>query len=234
MSVFLTLGLIDVITSPHGLGALGAIERFLREMGVGALLGLAGGWALLWLMRRTPMPRSAVPVLAFGAALAIFGGAEVAGASGFLAAYLAGAVVGNVDHPDADPVAAFFETLGWLAQNTLFLMLGLLVTPHRLSPLIVPALILTAVLMFVARPVGVLASLLPFRWSLREAAFVAWAGLRGGVPIYLTIIPLLAGVPDGRRLFQIVFVIVVVSVAVQGWTVAPFARLLRLRPASAD
>jgi cell volume regulation protein A len=104
-------------------------------------------------------------------------------------------------------------------------MLGLLVTPHQLPPLILPALAVSAVLILIARPAGVMACLLPFRWNAREAAFIAWVGLRGAVPIYLTIIPLLRGVRTGQTLF----VVVIVSVAVQGWTIAPAARLLRLR-----
>jgi len=108
-------------------------------------------------------------------------------------------------------------------------MLGLLVTPHQLPPLILPAPAVSAVLILIARPAGVMACLLPFRWNAREAAFIAWVGLRGAVPIYLTIIPLLRGVRTGQTLFEIVFVVVIVSVAVQGWTIAPAARLLRLR-----
>jgi potassium/hydrogen antiporter len=107
-------------------------------------------------------------------------------------------------------------------------MLGLLVTPHKLPPLLLPALAMAAVLVLLARPVAVMGCLLPFRWTARESAFVAWAGLRGGVPIYLTVIPLLEGVEVGQRLFGIVFVIVIVSVAVQGGSAKRVARLLGL------
>lgn len=112
-------------------------------------------------------------------------------------------------------------------------MLGLLVTPHELPSVILPALTVSAILIVLARPAGVVACLLPFRWRAREAAFIAWVGLRGAVPIYLTIIPLLAGVRTGRILFNIVFVVVIVSVALQGWTIGPAARLLKLEAASA-
>jgi cell volume regulation protein A len=136
--------------------------------------------------------------------------------------------VGNYDHPAGKPVGRFFETLGWVAQNALFLMLGLLVTPHQLLPLLIPALRVTGVLVLVARPVSSLASLLPFGWNVREASFVAWAGLRGGVPIYLSTLPLLQGIPAGQTLFNVVFVAVIVSVAIQGWTIKPAARLFGL------
>lgn len=229
MSVFLTVGLVELLTSPEGLGAGHAALLFLEEMGGGAAIGLASGYALVWLFRRLSVERSVFPVLAVGGVLATFGAAQVLGASGFLAVYLAGVVVGNHEHPARQPVTRFFGALGWLAQVALFLMLGLLVTPHQLPSLILPALAVSAVLILVARPAAVMACLLPFRWTTREATFVAWAGLRGAVPIFLTIIPLLAGIRTGRVLFNVVFVAVIVSVAVQGWTAAPAARLLRLR-----
>ncbi len=197
-------------------------------MGGGTAIGLASGYVLLWLFRRLDVDRSVFPVLAVGAALAMFGAAQSLGASGFLAVYLAGVIVGNHEHPARQPVTRFFGALGWLAQIALFLMLGLLVTPHELPPVILPALAVSAVLILVARPAGVMACLLPFRWRVSEAAFVAWAGLRGAVPIYLTIVPLLAGVGSGQTLFNIVFVAVIVSVAVQGWTAVPAAGLLGL------
>ncbi len=229
MSVFLTVGLVELLTVPGGLGAGRAALLFAEEMGGGAAIGVASGTLLLWLFRTLNVERSVYPVLAVGGALAIFGASQVFGASGFLAVYLAGVVLGNADHPARQPITRFFGALGWLAQIALFLMLGLLVTPHELPPVILPALAVSAVLILVARPAGVLACLLPFRWTVPEAAFVAWAGLRGAVPIFLTIIPLLAGVRSGRMLFNIVFVAVIVSVAVQGWTAAPAARLLGLK-----
>ena len=156
------------------------------------------------------------------------------GASGFLAVYLAGVIAGNYGHQADQPVKRFFDALGWLAQITLFLMLGLLVTPHELPQLIAPALIVAAVLILLARPAGVMACLLPFGWTAREIAFISWVGLRGAVPIFLTIIPLLAGVGTAHTLFNIVFVIVIVSVAVQGWTIAPVARFLGLEKDPSD
>ncbi len=229
MSVFLTVSLVELLVSPQESGVGHAAVLFAEEMGGGAILGVASGCALVWLFRWLRTERTVFPVLAVGGALAVFGGAQTLSASGFLAVYVAGIIVGNYEHPAAEPVKRFFGALGWLAQITLFLMLGLLVTPHDLPPLILSALAVSAVLILVARPVGVMACLLPFGWTLREAAFIAWVGLRGAVPIYLTIIPLLAGVKSGPTLFNIVFVAVIVSVAVQGWTIAPAARLLKLR-----
>lgn len=229
MSVVLTVGLVEILTAPGGLSAGHAALLFLKEMAGGVAIGLASGVVLLWLFRRLRIERSVTPVLAFGGALTIFGGAQTLGASGFLAVYLAGIILGNHDHPAMQPVTRFFGALGWLAQIALFLMLGLLVAPHELPATMTAALMLSGALILLARPAGVMACLLPFRWTMREALFIAWVGLRGAVPIYLTIIPLLAGASAGRTLFNIVFVVVIVSVAVQGWTIAPAARLLGLR-----
>lgn len=231
MSVFLTVSLAEFLTAPSGFSVGHVAALFAEEMAGGAAIGLAGGYALLWLFRRLQAERSVFPALAVGGALTVFGGAQALDASGFLAAYLAGVVVGNHDHPAGQPVARFFGALGWLAQIALFLMLGLLVTPHTLPPVLRPALVVSAVLILLARPAGVLACLLPFGWGVREALFIAWVGLRGAVPIFLTIIPLLAGVESGPVLFNVVFVVVIVSVAVQGWTMGPAARALGLRAA---
>jgi cell volume regulation protein A len=201
---------------------------FFREMAGGAVIGLAAGYAMLRVFRSVRLAKSAFPVVALAGALAVFGGAQLLETSGFLATYLAGVVVGNYDHPAGKPVGHFFETLGWVAQNSLFLMLGLLVTPRQLPPILGPALLVSAVLVILARPVSSMACLLPLRWNVREAGFVAWAGLRGGVPIYLAAIALLEGVGSGHTLFNVVFVAVIVSVAIQGWTIKPAARLLRL------
>lgn len=229
MSVFLTMALVEFLLHPAVAGIGHAATLLGEEMMGGTAIGLAGGYALLWLHRLTRREPTISPILALSVALLLFGAAQSVGASGFLAVYLAGVVSGHHEHPATQGVTRFFEALGWLAQITLFLMLGLLVTPHNLFPLVLPALAVAAVLIGVARPVAVAACLLPFRWGAGETAFVAWVGLRGAVPIYLTIIPVLAGVPDSERLFGVVFTIVVASVALQGWTIAPVARLLRLR-----
>ena len=229
MSVFITLALVEAVTHPQGVSVLQSALQFGKEMAGGAVFGLASGYLLLYVFRRMDVERAAFAVPAFGVALAVFGGAQMVGASGFLAVYLAGIIVGNYDHPAGQPVTRFFGALGWLAQIALFLMLGLLVTPHDLPPIILPALAVTVVLVLIARPISVLACLWPFRWTMPEIGFISWVGLRGAVPIYLTIIPLLAGLQEGRTLFNIVFVIVVASVAVQGWTVGPASRLLGLR-----
>jgi cell volume regulation protein A len=233
MSVFLTLLCVEFLQKPGPLAVNFAVAAhtvgvLLWEMAGGAMIGLLGGGLAVVLFRKLAVDLEIYPTFAAGAAMVVFGGAQSVGASGFLAVYLAGLIIGNTEHQASQPVERFFGALGWLAQITLFLMLGLLVTPHELPPVTLPALAIAAVLILLGRPVGVALCLLPLRWAPREVAFVSWVGLRGAVPIYLTVIPLLAGLPSGRILFNVVFVVVIASVAVQGWTIPPIARLLKL------
>ena len=144
----------------------------------------------------------------------------------FLAIYLIGVVLAATHYRTRHEVANFFEGFAWLAQIVLFLMLGLLVTPHELGPFLVDGVLIALVLIVVARPLATFACLLPFRFSWRESAFASWVGLRGAVPIYLSVIPALADPVRDERLFSGVFVVVVVSLVIQGWTLGPAARLL--------
>ena len=226
MSVFLTIVLVESLMAPAGISTGRAALMFVEEMGGGALIGAGAGYAMLALLRRLRVETSLYPVLALAGALATFGAAQRLGTSGFLATYLVGIIIGNHDHQAMRPVERFFETMGWLAQIVLFLMLGLLVDPHALLPLLGPALVVAAVLILLARPIAAFSCLMPFGFTARETGFVAWVGLRGGVPIYLTIIPLLAGVSGSDLLFGAAFVIVIASLVVQGWTIGISARLL--------
>jgi cell volume regulation protein A len=226
MAVFLTVLLVDFLVLPHPVTIGHAALSFVQEMGGGGVIGLGAGFALLWLLRRPRVEIALAPVLALVAALAVFGAAQRLGTSGFLALYVMAFVVGTHEHKAHQAVERFFETFGWLAQIVLFLMLGLLVTPHELVPLLAPTLVVAAVLIFVARPIATFACLMPFRYTLRETAFASWVGLRGAVPIYLTIIPVLAGAKSGVFLFGAAFVIVIVSLVAQGWTIGLAAKLL--------
>src|SRR5208282_1219780 len=226
MSVFLTFLLLRLIAEPGSVGVGDAVLLFLEEMAGGAALGLAGGWLLAQSLKRLPIEASLAPVLVMTGGLAVFGLAQLLGTSGFLAIYLAAVVTGATQHRARLDVEHFFEGMAWLAQIVLFLMLGLLVTPEDLPPYLPGAVGGAAVLIFLARPVAVFACLLPFRFSLRETAFASWMGLRGAVPIYLSIIPGLADPQRDERLFASIFILVIASLVVQGWTVAPAARLL--------
>jgi NhaP-type Na+/H+ and K+/H+ antiporter len=226
MSVFLTVLLVQGLTTPEGIRTGHAVLMFVEEMAGGAIAGIAGGYALLWLLRRLPVEAPIYPVLALTSVLVIFGGAQTLGASGFLAVYLMGAIIGVNSFEAHSALVYAAEAFAWLAQITLFLLLGLLVTPHHLLPLIAPILAITAVLLVVARPIATFLCLLPFGYSGRETAFASWVGLRGAVPIYLTIVPVLAGLHNGTVLFGAVFGVVIASLVLQGWTISPAARVL--------
>jgi cell volume regulation protein A len=228
MAVFLTVLLVELLFRAHAPIDAHALVLFATEMGGGAAIGVLGGYLLVWLVNRLDAASGLYPILALAGALCLFGGAQTVGASGFLAVYLAGLILGNRRHRASQVIDRFLDGFAWLSQIVLFLMLGLLVTPSALAPMLIPSLVVAAVLILVARPVAVALCLLPFRFSKRETLFIAWVGLRGAVPIYLAIIPVLAGAPGGSMFFSIAFIVVMVSLIVQGWTVAPLARLLKL------
>ena len=226
MSVFLTFLLLHIIVAPDSVGIWGAVLLFIEEMAGGAVLGLAAGWLLAQSLKHLPLESSLAPVLVLTGGLTIFGLAQLLGTSGFIAIYLAAIVTGATAHRAKQDVEHFFEGMAWLAQIVLFLMLGLLVTPHELPPYLLGAIIGAVVLILLARPVAVFACLLPFGFSWRETTFASWVGLRGAVPIYLSIIPALADPHRDQRLFASIFILVIASLIVQGWTVGAAARLL--------
>lgn len=200
-----------------------AVVALLVGIVVGLLVGLGGAEVL----RRLASPSSGPFPLAVLAAVGIaYGLAHLAGGSGFIAVYVAALVLGNRRLPHGGATRGFATSLGWLAQIGLFVLLGLLVTPSRLPEVVLPALAVTAVLVVLGRPLSVVASLTWFRVPWRDQAFVSWAGLRGAVPIVLTTIPVVAGVPDAQRIFDVVFVVVIVSVLLQATTLPVVARLL--------
>ena len=232
MAVFLTISCIELIAG----GALtlgwgdagGLVVKFIFEMAGGGIAGIAGGYAMVTLINRLKLDSGLYPIFALAAALFIFAGTQTAGASGYLAVYLAGVVVGNRRHRARQVIERFQDGIAWLSQIAMFVMLGLLVTPHLLVASLLPALAIAGVLIFVARPIATVLCLLPFGFRRREQAFVAWVGLRGAIPIFLASIPVMANVPQARLYFDIAFVVVFVSLIVQGWTVATMAHFLRI------
>jgi len=199
------------------------------QLAAGAAIGLAAGVIGALALRRVALPASGlypIGVLAF--IVASYGAATLADASGFLAVYVSALVLGNVRLPHGPAIRGFAEGVAWLAQIGLFVMLGLLASPARLPAQILPALVAGAVVMLVARPVAVAAATLPLRVPRREQVFMAWAGLRGAVPIVLATIPMNARVPGATRLFDIVFIIVVINTLAQGPTLPWAARRLKL------
>ncbi|MET8892888.1 potassium/proton antiporter [Streptomyces albogriseolus] len=192
---------------------------------LGVLIGLLGAVAL----RHIALPATGLyPLATVGFGITAFAAAGAVGASGIIAAYLSGLVLGNSRLPHRAATRSFAEGAGWLAQIGLFVMLGLLVDPSELSGAILPALVVGLVLLLVARPVSVLICLLPFRIPLRQQAFISWAGLRGAVPIVLTTFPVVEDVPYAREILNIVFVLVALFTLLQGPTLPAVARRLGL------
>jgi cell volume regulation protein A len=225
-SVILVLLLSE---SPFHVGAGELIGTLAYELAAGAVIGAAFGWLGAISLPRIALPASGLyPLATFGLGIVAFAAAGAAHASGFLAAYLAGVILANSGLPHRAATRSFAEGFAWLAQIGLFVLLGLLATPHDLPEQILPALVVGLVLLLVARPVAVAVSLLPFRVPVREQAFLSWAGLRGAVPIVLATFPIVHGVRDSGRLLDIVFVLVVVFTLIQGPGIPQVARWLGL------
>jgi potassium/hydrogen antiporter len=199
------------------------------ELVAGAALGFALGWAGAWALRRAALPATGLyPLATVAVCLVAFSSGQLLHASGLLATYVAALVLGNTHLPHRSDTLSFAEGLGWLAQIGLFVLLGLFVSLEGLLETIVAGLIAAGVVLLLARPISVAVSLTPFRTPLREQVFLSWAGLRGAVPIVLAMIPLSRGLPAASRLVDAVFVLVIVLTLVQGWTLLPVAKLLRL------
>ncbi|MFQ6141726.1 potassium/proton antiporter [Streptomyces seoulensis] len=199
------------------------------ELAIGAALGVAVGWLGAWGLRHVALPASGLyPIAVMAIAVTAYAAGALAHGSGFLAVYLAAMLLGNAKLPHWPATRGFAEGLGWIAQIGMFVLLGLLVTPHDLVDDIPAAVVIGLILTMVARPLSVLLSLLPFRVPWPEQALMSWAGLRGAVPIILATIPMVNGVAHSERIFNIVFVLVVVYTVIQGPTLPWLARKLRL------
>lgn len=228
MAIFLTITLVEFILLGDSGFDIMMLGAFVWQMGVGALVGLAGGRVLAWGVTRLELSPGLYPLLALFGGISIFGLAAVAQSSGFLAVYLAGLVVGNRVSRGLYNIQRFHDGIAWLAQISLFLMLGLLVSPFEMVAYVSSALLVGLFLIFVARPLAVAICLLPFQFSWQEKLFISWVGLRGAVPIVLAMFPWLAGLENWPFYFNIAFVIVLISLVLQGWTVAPLARWLKV------
>ncbi|MCG3160812.1 MAG: K(+)/H(+) antiporter NhaP [Acidobacteria bacterium] len=226
MAVFLTLGMISLLMEPSASFA-GLIPMFFFQMGLGAALGLAIGKGLTFIINRLRLEYEGLyPALTLSGALLTYGLTASVGGNGFLAAYLAGIILGNSDFIHKRSLIRFHDGLAWLMQLAMFLTLGLLVFPTRLVPIIGAGLLASAFLIFVARPVSVFASLLPAKLGVREKTMLSWVGLRGAAPIIMATFPLVAGIPKAEIYFNLVFFIVLTSSLLQGTTISLMARWL--------
>ena len=230
MAIFLTITLVELITSGQGLSGfnLSLLMSFLQEMGIGLIAGLAGGWLIAAAANRFEEDRGLAPILVLALALLVFSVTGTMHGSGFLAVYVAGLYAGNRKIQSRLAIKRFQEGMTWLAQIIMFVMLGLLATPSQFDVIIIPAVLLGVFLIFVARPLAVWLCLIPFDFNQKEITFLGWVGLRGAVSILLSIVPILSGLENGQQYFNITFIIVLVSLILQGWTIKPVARRLGL------
>lgn len=231
VAIFLTIIITTLVGTSTNLNLETFIQfstLFAQQFGFGLIGGYVGGYIVVALINKTDLPEGTYPAFSVAGALAVFSGVSAIGGSGFLAAYLVGIILRNESKHPLDRITNFSEGLQWISQILLFVMLGLLVTPSDLGHNIWQAFGIAAVLIFVARPLAVMTSLVFVNFSLREKVFLSWVGLRGAVPILLAMYPVIAPGPVSTDFFNIVFVIVTLSLILQGWTIKPLGTLLML------
>jgi cell volume regulation protein A len=228
IALLLVTGFIAWIEEP-GYGFADMAGEFGVNLALGALIGTGLGLIARSAFQRLNYPTAGLyPVASVATAALSYGAAEVGGGSGFLAVYLTALMLGTGPVPGHRTVVAFHQGLSWVAQISLFFMLGLLVFPSGLADVAAEGLLISAVLMFVARPAAALVASLPSRFALRERLMLGWAGLRGAIPIWLATFPVVAGIEGSEQIFNIIFFVVVTSTLVQGASFEPLARRLRL------
>lgn len=228
MAIFLTIGLLEVLTNDVPLGA-GLLQLFVMQMGIGGAVGLGVGWVAVQVINRIHLQASGMyPVLVTACGLLAFGMAANLNGSGFLAIFVAGVVIGNSRFVFQRSVFLFHDGLAWLSQITMFVVLGLLSDPKALLEVWLEGLLIAVALTLVARPLAVIPMLLPFGLSSKEITLVSWVGLRGSVPIVLAIFPFVFNLPGAPLIFNVVFFIVLLSAIIQGGSLAQVARWLGL------
>ncbi len=228
MAVFLTVSLIEWIQTPDT-SIFGMILSFFMQMGLGLIVGILIGYLAVYVINRINFDSSGLyPVMALGFAIMTYGVAALLHSSGLLAVYVIALVLGNSDLTYRRTILAFNQGFAWMMQIAMFILLGLLVFPSQLSGISWQGLLLSLFLIFVARPIGVFLSLLFTKFAFREKILIAWAGLRGAVPIVLATYPLIAGIEGGQMYFNVVFFVVFTSAIIQGTTISPLAVKLKL------
>jgi cell volume regulation protein A len=226
VAVFMTILLAQMVMASVETTTGAVVLAVLREATLGFVVGIGGGLLISLALNRISLPSGMHPLLVVASALFIYALTVVVGGAGFLAVYLAGIVLGNRPVRAFASITTFHDTLTWLCQIAMFIMLGLLVTPSKLYPALGAALAIAFFLIVVARPVAVWLCLIPFKFQPAEKAFMSWVGLRGAVSIFLAAIPTLMQVPNAETYFSVAFVVVVVSLIVQGWSLTAVGRRL--------
>lgn len=228
MAIFLTIMLIELLIGETE-GWASSLVFLIQQFGLGVIIGLGSGWLIARLLTRLDLAPGLYSLLALALAFFVFGLTSVLGGSGFLAIYLCGLMIGNQPGKHLAHILPVHDGLAWLSQIGLFLVLGMLVSPSEMLTYAVPALLIALALIFIARPLAVLIAIKPFfkfRW--REIGFISWVGLRGAVPIVLAIFPVIGGVENAALYFNVAFAVVVLSLLVQGTTLSPMARWMKV------
>lgn len=230
MAIFLTIALVELIASGAGYAGLDLelLLHFLEQMGLGLFIGLVGGAVIVFVLKRMQVERGLAPIFLLALALMIFAFTGTLGGSGFLAVYVAGIYAGSRKLPATSSISRFQDGMTWLAQIIMFLVLGLLATPSQFLDILLPAVVLGLFLVFIARPLAVWLCLLPYDFTQRETGFIAWIGLRGAVSILLGIVPVIGNLENSHTYFNTAFIVVMISLVVQGWTIKPVAKKLGL------
>lgn len=222
-AVFLTIMLVEILSVGHQ-GWFEELLTLIRDAVLGCLIGYAGGRIITAVLNRVNLPQGLHAPFVAVSALVVFALTNAVHASGFLAVYLAGLVMGNRQTRAHNSVVVFLDAVTWLAQIAMFVLLGLLVWPQRLTESLFGAIVVALALMLIARPAAVFLCLAPFDYPWREKLFISWVGLRGAVAIFLASIPLLVGLRQAYLFFDVAFMVVLFSLAIQGWSVAYAAR----------
>ena len=228
MAIFLTVTLVSMLSAGETSFSWSFLTLLLQQFGVGAICGLGGGMFLTWLVNRMHLDTGLYPLLITSGAILVFAVTNMVGGSGFLAIFITGLVLGNSRLRSLQNILHMQDGMAWLSQIVLFLMLGLLVTPSDMMVVALPALLIAFFIILVARPIAVHICLAPFVFSWRERMFISWVGLRGAVPVMLAIFPLVANLEQAQLLFNLAFVVVLVSLLFQGASIPLAARLFRI------
>ena len=228
MAMFLTIGLIELIKNPAS-SLFSMVLLFFQQMVIGAILGYLMGRLVALIINRIKLGYDGLyPVFSLGSVFLTFWMASLINGSGFLAVFIMGIVMNTVDLVHKRTLQRFHDGVGWLMQSALFLSLGLFIFPSRLIPVLGVSLLISLVLFFIARPLSVFLTLIPNAMSIKEKMLISWVGLRGAAPIILATFPMVAGLEQSDLFYNVIFVVVLTSLLIQGTSLPFVARWLKL------
>lgn len=227
IAILLTTVFVEMLARPDtATGLLSFLLTAFQQAGLGILFGVVGGLTIIQIVTRLRLEPGLYPLITLGAAILCFAITGMVGGSGFVAIYIAGVIAGNAKFSGMVSLRRFQDSLSWVSQITMFLLLGLLAAPSQFPDAFVQGIVVAAVLTLVARPLAVWLCLLPFDYRPQDTAFIAWVGLRGAVSVLLAVLPITGGLPSSQLYFNITFIAVVTSLLLQGWSIRPVARWL--------